>query len=252
MPMVPYASFLRIVAGEHKLHGAGKPGIEFRALVRQILANAVTNAHRLFLSSSTAIAMPSRKHHIRPSLVRPERHLLGQRKIIALWLRPVHQVHCLRRLARLHLHRHTVAQQLIHGLVVAVETSIVVARPARSRRQRRADLRCSVPSARKVAGRQCLFDAAVVGTVSPVAEVAIAKVCHKQLDDTILRSTFWLDRSASRSPVTPRSRPDNVDRISRRWARVQRSCAASLRSPPDRCPHFDGGTSRRLPCIASS
>jgi hypothetical protein len=66
---------------------------------------------------------------VRPPLVVAfERHFLGDGEIILIGLAPVDEVHGLWDLARLDLHRHAVAQQVIDGLIVAVERAVVVVR----------------------------------------------------------------------------------------------------------------------------
>ena len=69
------------------------------------------------------------EHEVRPPLVVAlERHLLGDGEVVLLRLVPVDEVDGLRDLARLDLHRHAVAQQVVDGLVVAVERAAVVVR----------------------------------------------------------------------------------------------------------------------------
>ena len=61
-------------------------------------------------------------------MVALERHFLGDGKVVLLGVRPVDEVDGLRDLARFDLHRHAVAQQVVDGLVVAVEAAVVVVR----------------------------------------------------------------------------------------------------------------------------
>ena len=67
------------------------------------------------------------EHEVGPPLeVALERHFLGNGKVVLLRLAPVNQVNGFGRLAGLGLHRHAVAEQVVDGLVVAVERAVVV------------------------------------------------------------------------------------------------------------------------------
>ena len=96
----------------------------------------------------------------------------------------------LRDLARLDLHRHAVAQQVVDGLVVAVEAAAVVVRLGAQLVEGHADLRRGVAALGQVRGEQPLLDVAVAVAVGPVAEVAIAQLVAEQGDDSVLGGAF--------------------------------------------------------------
>ena len=103
---------------------------------------------------------------------------------------PVDQVHGLCDLACLGLHRHAIAQQLVHGLVVAVQAAVGVIGLGAQLVQRRADLCRAVASARQILGQQALFDVTVASAVGPVAQVAVPQFVTKQLDHAVLRDAL--------------------------------------------------------------
>ena len=98
---------------------------------------------RLFFSSSTADGNTIHiQHDVGPPLLVPlERHLLGDSEIVFLWLLPIYEVDGFRHLARLGLHRHAVAQQVVDGVVVAVKRAAVVVRFGAESVESRTDLR---------------------------------------------------------------------------------------------------------------
>ena len=59
-------------------------------------------------------------------MVALERHLLGNGEIIFLGLLPIDEVDGFRHLAGLSLDRHAVAQQVVDGLIVAVQRAAVL------------------------------------------------------------------------------------------------------------------------------
>ena len=62
------------------------------------------------------------QHDVGPSLLVPlERHFLGNVEIVLLRLVPVDEVDGFRHLARLGPYRHTVAQQVVDSVIVAVK-----------------------------------------------------------------------------------------------------------------------------------
>lgn len=101
-------------------------------------------------------------------------------------LLPVDEVDGLGDLARLGLHRHAVAQQGIDGLVVVVETTIVIIGLGAQLVERRADLSRGIAALRQPVGKDALIDIAVAGTVGPVAEIAVAQLLLEQGDDPFL------------------------------------------------------------------
>ena len=95
-------------------------------------------------------------------------------------------------LARLDLHRHAVAQQVVDGLVVAVEAAAVVVRLGAQLVEGAADLRRGVAAPGQVGREQPFLDVAVAVAVGPIAEVAVAQLIAEQSDDTVLRGPVRL------------------------------------------------------------
>ena len=113
---------LGIITRKDKLYRAEKPLVEFRLLVGNVLADAITyrNAAVLQLQHTHSDAV-NVKHQVRsPFVVAVQGHLLGNGKIILRRAVPVNQLDRIGVLACYGLHRHTVAQQAINFLVVVV------------------------------------------------------------------------------------------------------------------------------------
>ena len=172
---------LRVVPSEDDLHSAEETGVELRLLVGKQLADAVADAHRAAF----------------------ERHFLGDCEIVFLRVLPVKELQRLRDLARLGLDWHTVAQQLVHLLVVAVQAAVGVARLGTELVQGDADLLWRVAASFQPVGKQRLLDVAVAAAVAPVAQVAIVELVAEEGDDTVLRRAFVLsdDVHITPSPV---------------------------------------------------
>ena len=183
-----------IVARHDQLHGAEEPCVELGLLVRQALPNAIANADPAVFEFQNANGDAVHvQHQIRPPLLFAfEGDFFDNRKVVVGGLFPVNQVHCFRGLARLSLHRHAVAQQLVHGLVVAVQAAFGVVGFRAQLMQRRADLRRGVACAGQVLGQQALFNIAVARAVGPVAQVAVPQLVAEKFDHAVLRGTLWL------------------------------------------------------------
>ena len=95
-------------------------------------------------------------------------------------------------LARFDLHRHSVAEQVVDHLVVAVEAATVIVRFGVQFVDGCADLLRAVAAAGQVGGEQTFFDVAVAVTVSPVAEVAVMEFVAEEGDDAVLCGAFGL------------------------------------------------------------
>ena len=183
---------LGIVAGEDELHGAEEPLVELGLLVGKVLPDAVADGDAAVLQLQHADGdAVDIEHEVRPPLVVAlERHLLGDGKVVLLRLIPVDEVDGFRDLARLDLHRHAVAQQVVDGLVVAVEAAAVVVRLGAQLVDGHVDLRRGVAAFGQVSREQPFLDVAVAVAVGPVAEVAVAQFVAEQGDDAVLGGTF--------------------------------------------------------------
>ena len=185
---------LRIAARQHQLHRAEKALVEDVFLVGDELAHAVGQLHRAALEldhrDGEAVEI---EHDVRPPLVAArERHLLGQREIVLLRVRPVDQVHRLVRLPRGDLHRHTVAQELVGAQVRLVERDARRVGGGLELLQRGGNVGGGVAAGRQVVAQQRRLDAAVVLALVPLTEVAVAEVVGprrvgEQGDDAVLR-----------------------------------------------------------------
>ena len=185
---------LGVVAGKHELHRAEEPGVELRLLIREVLTDAIADAHAAVLQlqngDSDAIHI---QHDVGPPLLVPlERHLLGNSEIVLLRLLPVDEVDGFRHLARLGLHGHAVAQQVVDSVVVAVKPAAVVIRFGAESVESRADLRRRVTALVQPCREQALFDVAVAVAVSPVADIAVVQLVAEQGDHPILGGAFGL------------------------------------------------------------
>ena len=185
---------LGVVAGEDELHGAEEPRVELRLLVGEVLADAVADGDAAVLQLQHADGdAVDVEHEVGPPLVVAlERHFLGDGEVVLLRLVPVDEVDGLRDLARLDLHRHAVAQQVVDGLVVAVEAAVVVVRLGAQLVEGHADLRRGVAALGQPGREQPFLDVAVAVAVGPVAEVAIAQFVAEQGDDAVLGGAFGL------------------------------------------------------------
>src|SRR6185295_1888144 len=125
-------------------------------------------------------------------VVPPEGHLLGDGEIVLLRFPPVDEVDGFRRLTRLGLHRHAVAQKLVDFLVVAVERAAVVVRLGAELVEGGADLRRRVAAPGQPCREQLLLDVAVAVAVGPVTEIAVAQLVAEQGDDAVLGGALGL------------------------------------------------------------
>ena len=183
---------LGIVPGEEELHRAEEPLVEFRALVREALADAVADGNAAVLqfdhADGDAIEI---EHEVRPPLVlASQRDLFGNREIVLCWLVPIHEVDCFRGLPRFDFHVHAVAQQAIHRLVVVIQAAVGIAGFRGQPVECPADLRRAVAALGQVGRQQPDFDVAVVRPVRPIAEVAIAEFIAEQGNHPFLRGAF--------------------------------------------------------------
>jgi hypothetical protein len=110
--MVPYCNPSESLPAKTIWTVAEEPGVKFLLLVGEQLPDAVTDGDPAVLQLQHADGDAVHVDHaVRPPLmVAPEGHLLGDGKVVALRLVPIDEVHGLRDLARLGLHRHAVAQ----------------------------------------------------------------------------------------------------------------------------------------------
>ena len=163
-------------------------------LIREVLTNAVADAHAavLQLQNGDRDAIHIQHDVGPPLLVTLERHLLGNSEIVLLRLLPVDEVDGFRHLARLGLHGHAVAQQVVDSVVVAVEPAAVVIRLGAESVESRTDLRRRVIALGQPCREQTLFDVAVAVAVSPVAGIAVVQLVAEQGDHPILGGTFGL------------------------------------------------------------
>ena len=138
-----------------------------------------------------------------PLMVALERHLLGDGEVVLLGPVPVDGVDGLRHLARLDLHGHAVAQQVVDGLVVPVERAAVAVRLSTELVEGDADLRGPIAALGQPCGEQALLDVVVAVAVGPVAEVAVAQLVAEQGDDAVLSGAFGLADGADTSRILP-------------------------------------------------
>ena len=183
---------LGIVPGEEELHRAEEPLVEFRALVREALANAVADGNTAVLqfdyTDGDAIEI---EHEVRtPLVLASQRDLLGDREIVFPWLVPIHQVDRFRHLPRFGFHVHAVSQQAIHRLVVVIQAAVGIAGFGGQPVECPTDLRRAVAALGQIGRQQSDVDVAVVRPVGPIAEIAIAEFIAEQADDPLLRRAF--------------------------------------------------------------
>lgn len=88
-------------------------------------------------------------------------------------------------------HRHAIPKERVHSFIVAVQSSVAVVRFFPKRIDRRIDLLGCVAVAFEIRREQLFFDVAVAFTISPVAEVTIAKLVAEKRNDAILCFGFW-------------------------------------------------------------
>ena len=125
-------------------------------------------------------------------MVAAERDLLGNGEVVLLRLLPVNEVDGFGDLARLNPHQHAVAQQVVNGLVVSVETATVVIRLGTQFADGHADLRRGVAASRQPSVEDLFLNVAVALAVGPIAEVPTMQLIAEQGNDTVLRGAFGL------------------------------------------------------------
>lgn len=131
----------------------------------------------------------------------PKGDFFGDGEVVLEGIAPINQVNGLGRPSGLGLDLHAVAHQPVHGLVVSVESPVAIGGFSAQFQKRRADLGRSVPASFQVAGEDILLDIAVVRTVGPVAEIAVAQAVLEQPDDALLRYAFRLADRAHDDPL---------------------------------------------------
>ena len=123
-------------------------------------------------------------------------NFLGNGKVVLPRPLPVDEVDGFCDLAGFDLHQHAVAQQIVDGLIIAVETAAMIIRLGAQGIDRPPDLRRSVAAPGQVGGEQSCLNVAVAVAVGPIAQVAVAKLIAKESNDTLLRDAFRLADSA--------------------------------------------------------
>ena len=196
----------RIVACKHELHRAEEPCIELGLLVRQILTNAVADGRAAVFQFDHADGdAVDVQHQIGPPLVAVQSvaqgDFLGNRKIVAPRLRPIDQLDGFSDFARLHLHRHAVAQQAVDRLIVVVEAAVGVVRFGAQQMQGTADLLRRIARFGQVNSERIFFDVAVAVALGPIAERAVAQLVAEQREDTVLGGAFRLADAVHVMPV---------------------------------------------------
>jgi hypothetical protein len=174
------------------LHGGEEPGIEFRFLIRDQLADALADADPAVFQfdhgDGDAVEVEDKtRTAFRPSL---ERHLLGDGEVIFSAL-PIDQMHGLRVRVRRYLDLRPVAEHLIDRLVGSVKVSAFDVGLALELVDCRADRGRGISPAEQIGPEEFLIDIAVAGEVRPVAEVGVTKPIPEQGDDPVLRRAFW-------------------------------------------------------------
>src|SRR5262249_19540530 len=101
------------------------------------------------------------------------------------------------------LHRHAIAQQAVDGLIVAVQIAAMIRRLRTEPVQRRRNLLPRVTGFGQMSNRERFFDVGIVGSVGPVAEVAISEFFMEQPDDAILRNPFGFSDIAHINRILP-------------------------------------------------
>lgn len=101
-------------------------------------------------------------------MVAVQRDFLGDGEIVLRRVFPVDEPDIHGVLARRRLHRHAVAQQAVHRLVVVVQTAVGVVGLGAQPVERAADLRGMVITLGEIGGEQIFFDIAVIRAVSPI------------------------------------------------------------------------------------
>ena len=185
---------LRIVTCKDDLHGAKKPSVELRLLVGKQLADAVADAHSAALEFDDADGDAVHiQHEIGAALVATfESHFLGNAEIVFLWVLPIEELQRFRDLSCLGLDRHTIAQQLVHFLVVAVEAAIGVAGFGTQFVQCDTDLLWGMSACLQPVRKQRLLNVAVAAAIAPVAKITVLQFIAEKGENSVLCSAFGL------------------------------------------------------------
>ena len=122
----PVAQPFRIVASQHELIGGEEPGVEFRLLIGQVLADAITNAHAAALEFDNADrdAVHIQRQTGPPLLIPFEGDLLSYGEVVGFWIVSVDECHGAGGLIGGGLHLHAVAQQGVDTAIGFIEAGL--------------------------------------------------------------------------------------------------------------------------------
>ena len=213
----PVTQSLGVVAGHHQLHRGEELLDEIQLLIVQVLPDALGHvcATPLQFQRCQRDAVDV-QHHVRPLVVPAgDRHLFGDREVVPLRPLPVDQSDGPGLLPPGLPHLDAVSEQVIHVSIHVVQIAGAVPGERRQFVDRAVGERLPVPlRLRQERAKQIRFDVAIVRTVGPVAEVAIAEFVSKQGDDAVLRNPLTLADDGGGGIHMMRVSPLRSDRMS--------------------------------------
>ena len=180
-----------VVPGKDELDGAEKPGVELRLLVGQVLADAIADADAAVFEFQHADGEAvDIQHQIGAALIPAmQGDFFGEGEVVLFRRIPVDQLDGFGDLPGFGFDRHAVAQQVVDGLVVAVERAVAVVGIGVEFVERGVDLGNGIPTVGQE-GAQVIFPDVAVLEIGSVAEIAIAELVAEQGDDAVLGDTF--------------------------------------------------------------
>ena len=131
------------------------------------------------------------ENYIRPFIVlTTNRDLLGDSEVIKLRMLPVDQLNGFSILPYCSFYWNPVMKQAVDFPIVIVKASVRVVGLNAKFMNSLGNLYGSVTLSQKIGTQQAIIDIAVAQPISPVAEIAIAKLVPEQGDNPILRFAF--------------------------------------------------------------
>ena len=120
-----------------------------------------------------------------PLMVALDRDLFHNHEVVLLRIVPVDEMNRLGDLSRVDLDGHAVTQQVVDGLIVAVERAVGVVGLGSQLEKGTADLRRRVAALGQPGREQRFFDVAVAVSVGPVAEIARLEFIAEESNDAV-------------------------------------------------------------------
>ena len=172
-----------IATREYQLHRWEETLVENLLLIGDELSHAVSDFHRTTFEldnpDSNAVQV---SHQVGPPLVAAAQgHFLSDGEMIVLRVLPIDQLHLIVRLSSSDLHRHAIAQQLVGAQIrwIKIDTRGICGSQQLLKCGRNVCL--GIAPLQQVRPQQINFNASIVFSLVPIAEIVVAKAIRSRL-----------------------------------------------------------------------